>query len=118
MLGTLFRTGNLRNMNITLHLNLHSNREEIKGVRIIYVVTPSQRNIEKIIEDFKKDLYDSAELHFVHPISDDLLDKLAAGVGKAGGLNKIFKVCQHSIYFISLTPNLFSINIPSLYFNL
>ena len=46
MLSTLFKIGNLRAKNITLHLNLKSKREKINGVNTIYFVQPLTENVD------------------------------------------------------------------------
>ena len=52
---------------------IHETREKIHGVNTIYFVQPTEDNINKIIEDFSKDLYDSVYINFSYPISLDLL---------------------------------------------
>ncbi len=84
-------------------------------MRVIYLVQPTKRNIEKIIDDFKRDLYDSVELHFVHEVSEPLLSQLAVAVGRLGMVHKITKIAQHALNFITLTPFMFTLNTPGLF---
>jgi len=63
--------------NITLHLNLHSQRDKIHGVNTIYYIQPTKANIDRLVEDFAKDLYDSVLIIFPYPISNELLGKLS-----------------------------------------
>ena len=42
----------LRESNITLYFHIKDYREQLHGVTAIYLVQPTQDNLNKIIEDF------------------------------------------------------------------
>jgi len=114
-LSTIFKVGNLRDENITLHLPLHSQRDKIHGVNTIYYVQPIEENINKIIEDFDKDLYDAVYINFVYPVEEALLQKLTKAITKYNAFYKLKQVYQHHLNYIAATPNLFDLNIPKVY---
>ncbi len=114
-LSTIFKVGNLRDENITLHLPLHSSKDKIHGVNTIYYVQPTEENINKIIEDFDKDLYDAVYINFVYPIEEHLLQKLTKAIAKVNAFYKLKQVYQHHLNYIATTPNLFDLNISRVY---
>jgi Proteins involved in synaptic transmission and general secretion, Sec1 family len=114
-LSTIFKVGNLRDENITLHLNLHSQRDKIHGVNTIYYIQPTEANIDKLIEDFAKDLYDSVHINFSYPISNELLGKLSKGIAKYNAFYKLKQVFQHHLNYIASTTNLFDLDMPDVY---
>jgi len=114
-LSTIFKVGNLRDENITLHLNLHTQRDKIHGVNTIYYIQPTDENINRLIEDFDKDLYDSVHINFAYPIDEALLQKLTRGITKNNAFYKLKQVFQHHLNFIAATPSLFDLNLPRIY---
>ena len=114
-LSTIFKVGNLRDENITLHLNLHSQRDKIHGVNTIYYIQPTEENIEKLVEDFDRDLYDAVYLNFVYPIEEAMLQRLSRAVSKYNSFYKLKQIFQHNLNYIASTPNLFDLDIPKVY---
>ena len=70
MISTIFKKGNLFDLNITLFKLINDRREKLPGVNIIYLILPTQENINIIIKDFKEDLYDKVLIHFTSNISN------------------------------------------------
>lgn len=114
-LSTIFKVGNLRDENITLHLNLHAQRDKIHGVNTIYYIQPTEENINKLIEDFDRDLYDSIYINFVYPIEEAGLQRLTRAISKYNAFYKLKQVYQHYLNYIASTPNLFDLNISKVY---
>ena len=44
---------------VTLHLNINSERSQVEDVPAVYFVEPTEANIAKIAEDLSKNLYES-----------------------------------------------------------
>lgn len=76
----MYRVGDLRELCITLHLNINQKREKLHGVTVIYFVEPTNENVLKIVDDFSRELYSSVIINFCSHISSDLLDVLAKGM--------------------------------------
>lgn len=110
--------GNLRNENVTLHLNISSKKEKLSGIKAIYLVQPREETIKILTEDVAKDLYDNIYINFSHPIENSLLESFAASVARSNSLYKIKQVYQHHINFVSLNSNLFTLNIENIYSDL
>ena len=67
IISPLFKVGELKQMNVTLHMMLHpaqSERQRIPDVPAIYFVQPTEHNVTRICEDAKNGLYDSMHLNF------------------------------------------------------
>lgn len=80
MFSTLYKIGQLRDKNITLHLKITANREKIHCLNALYVCQPTEENINIISDDLAKGLYNSVFINFTFPISRQLLDTLAKRV--------------------------------------
>ncbi|KAL4465258.1 hypothetical protein ABPG74_001972 [Tetrahymena malaccensis] len=118
ILSTLLKVGHLREMNITLHLNINQKgekRDRLHGVKAYYLVQPTQDNVKAIMEDFNKDLYDQVYINFSSPADEELLQNLAAHVGKLNAVYKIKRVVQYTIDFVTLSRDFFSLNIKESY---
>ena len=64
IISPLFKVGQLKQMNVTLHMMLHSERQSIPDVPAIYFVQPTEANIDRICKDAQSGLYDSMHLNF------------------------------------------------------
>lgn len=118
-LSTIFKVGDLRNQNVTVYFNINDpKREKLQGIDVVYFITPTQQNIDLIISDFKKDLYDQIHLNFSSPIEKKLLQKLASQIGKLQASYKIRQVRQHALSFITLNQNLFTFNLENTFLKL
>ncbi|CAB1335429.1 unnamed protein product [Coregonus sp. 'balchen'] len=69
IISPLLAVKELREMGITLHLLLHSDRDPIPDVPAIYFVMPTEENIDRICQDLRSQLYESYYLNFISAIS-------------------------------------------------
>jgi len=58
MLSTITKMTDLRECNITFHSKITTKRDVIRDTPVIYLVEPTEENIQRIIEDAEKALYD------------------------------------------------------------
>ncbi|KAI9444621.1 SLY1 protein [Lactarius indigo] len=77
ILATVLRVQDLRDIGVTLHVQLHSSRPPLSDVPAIYFVAPTIANIRRIAEDLEKGLYESFHLNFSEPLPRALLEELA-----------------------------------------
>ncbi|CAD8190084.1 unnamed protein product [Paramecium octaurelia] len=109
-LSTIYRVGDLREMCITLHFNLDQIRERSYGVTAIYFIQPIQSSIEKMVEDFNRDLYSEVYINFSSPVENTVLEYMAKELSKiSGAVQKIQKVYEHNLDFVALNHNLFNL---------
>lgn len=109
VLATVLRVQDLRDVGVTLHVQLHSLRPPLPDVPAVYFVSPTLANIRRIAEDLQKSLYESFHLNFVEPLPRALLEELAASVAQDGTGELVEQVLDQYLSFIAPSPSLFSL---------
>ncbi|KIO28386.1 hypothetical protein M407DRAFT_14746 [Tulasnella calospora MUT 4182] len=112
VLATVLRVQDLRDMGVTLHVQLHSNRPPLADVPAVYLVSPTLANIKRIAEDMSSSLYESFYLNFTSPLPRSMLEELAALVAKDGTGDLITQVLDQYLDFLVPSPSLFSLLSP------
>ncbi|GFS30412.1 sec1 family domain-containing protein 1 [Trichonephila inaurata madagascariensis] len=107
IISPLLSVKDLRDLGVTLHLLLHSDRETIPDVPVVYFVMPNEENITRIAQDFRNQLYDSFYLNFISPISRQRLEDLASAAILAGCVSSINSVFDQYLNFITLENDMF-----------
>ncbi|KAH7914743.1 Sec1-like protein [Hygrophoropsis aurantiaca] len=113
VLATVLRVQDLRDVGVTLHVQLHSLRPPLPDVPAVYFVAPTPANIRRIGEDLGKCLYESFHLSFVEPLPRALLEELAAFVAADSTGDLVEQVLDQYLSFISPSPSLFSLLPPN-----
>lgn len=62
------KINNLRDCNIIYHANIHSKREPLPDLPVIYLVEPCAATYKQISKDAKDKLYDMMIVHFTRPV--------------------------------------------------
>ncbi|KAL0580836.1 Vesicle trafficking between the ER and Golgi [Marasmius crinis-equi] len=109
VLATVLRVQDLRDVGVTLHVQLHSTRPPLPDVPAVYFVSPTLANVRRIAEDLRKNLYESYHLNFVEPLPRHLLEELAASIAQDGTEEYIEQVIDQYLSFIAPSPSLFSL---------
>ncbi|KAG2457512.1 SCFD1 protein, partial [Polypterus senegalus] len=91
IISPLLAVKELRDMGITLHLLLHSDRDAIPDVPAIYFVMPTEENIDRICQDLRSQLYESYYLNFISAISRSKLEDIASAALGANAVTQITK---------------------------
>ncbi|XP_049789905.1 protein sly1 homolog isoform X2 [Schistocerca nitens] len=97
----------LRELGVTLHVQLHSDRDPIPDVPAVYFCLPTEENLGRISQDFQNNLYDAYHLNFISPISRQKLEDLASAALQANCVSQIQKVYDQYLNFISLEDDMF-----------
>ncbi|KAG7231639.1 hypothetical protein INR49_010958, partial [Caranx melampygus] len=102
IISPLLSVKELRDMGITLHLLLHSDRDPIPDVPAIYFVMPTEENIDRICqvlrerereeEDLRNQLYEAYYLNFISAISRSKLEDIASAALAANAVSQVTKV--------------------------
>lgn len=101
---------------MTLHLNVSADRQQVGDVAAIYLVQPTRDNVARIGKDCAAGLYDSMHLNFSSTIASDQLHSLATTVAETeGGQQRIAKVFDQHMHFVSLDHRLFSLMMANSY---
>ncbi|KAI1284913.1 Sec1 family domain-containing protein 1 [Halotydeus destructor] len=109
IVSPLLSVKELRDLGVTLHMYIHSERDSIPDVPVIYFVLPTEENIARICQDFKNQLYDNFYLNFITPISRQKLEDLATTALQANVATSISRIYDQYSYFISLEDDMFSL---------
>ncbi|KAH9962710.1 SLY1 protein [Lactifluus volemus] len=109
ILATVLRVQDLRDIGVTLHVQLHSSRPPLPDVPAVYFVSPTLANIRRIAEDLGKGLYESFHFNFSEPLPRPLLEELAAAVAKDGTNEYIEQVVDQYLSFIAPSGSLYSL---------
>uniref|UniRef100_A0A8C2XHZ0 Sec1 family domain-containing protein 1 n=1 Tax=Cyclopterus lumpus TaxID=8103 RepID=A0A8C2XHZ0_CYCLU len=92
IISPLLSVKELRDMGITLHLLLHSDRDPIPDVPAVYFVMPTEENIDRICQDLRNQLYESYFLNFISAISRSKLEDVASAALAANAVAQVTKV--------------------------
>ncbi|TRY84989.1 hypothetical protein DNTS_028862 [Danionella cerebrum] len=107
IISPLLSVKELRDMGITLHLLLHSDRDPIPDVPAIFFVMPTEENIDRICQDLRNQLYESYYLNFISAISRSKLEDIASAALAANAVNQVTKVFDQYLNFITLEDDMF-----------
>ncbi|NP_878281.2 sec1 family domain-containing protein 1 [Danio rerio] len=107
IISPLLSVKELRDMGITLHLLLHSDRDPIPDVPAIYFIMPTEENIDRICQDLRNQLYESYYLNFISAISRSKLEDIASAALAANAVNQVTKVFDQYLNFITLEDDMF-----------
>lgn len=107
IISPLLTVKELRELGVTLHLNLHSDRDSIPDVPAVYFVLPTEDNIRRICQDLQNQLYDSYYLNFISAINRQKLEDIAQTALQSNCVQVVSKVFDQYLNFISLEEDLF-----------
>ncbi|CAG5866936.1 sec1 family domain-containing protein 1 [Menidia menidia] len=107
IISPLLSVKELRDMGITLHLLLHSDRDPIPDVPAIYFLMPTEENIDRICQDLRNQLYESYYFNFISAISRSKLEDIASAALAANAVSQVTKVFDQYLNFITLEDDMF-----------
>ncbi|XP_012088133.1 SEC1 family transport protein SLY1 [Jatropha curcas] len=118
ILSPLIHVKDLRKHGVTLYFLIDKDRKPVNDVPAVYFVQPTQTNIQRIIADASRSLYDNFHLNFSSSIPRPLLEDLASGTLNSDSIHRISKVHDQYLEFVTLEDNLFSLAQKSSYVQL
>ncbi|RZF38555.1 hypothetical protein LSTR_LSTR006150 [Laodelphax striatellus] len=107
IISPLISIKELRELGVTLHVQLHSDRDPIPDVPAVYFCMPSEENLGRMGQDMQNNIYDIYHLNFISPISRQRLEDLAAAALQNNCVSQIHKVFDQYLNFISLEDDMF-----------
>ncbi|XP_053553913.1 sec1 family domain-containing protein 1 [Bombina bombina] len=107
IISPLLSVKELRDMGVTLHLLLHSDRDAIPDVPAVYFVMPTEENVDRICQDLRTQLYESYYLNFISAISRSKLEDIASAALTANTVSQVSKVFDQYLNFITLEDDMF-----------
>lgn len=118
ILSPLIHVKDLRKHGVTLYFLIDKDRKPVHDVPAVYFVQANPANIQRIIGDASRSLYDSFHLNFSSSIPRPLLEDLATGTLSSDSINRVSKVHDQYLEFVTLEDNLFSLAQKSSYLQL
>ncbi|EYU35616.1 hypothetical protein MIMGU_mgv1a002311mg [Erythranthe guttata] len=109
ILSPLIHVKDLRKHGITLYFLLDKDRNPVHDVPAVYFLRPTSSNVQRVISDASRALYDSFHLNFSSSIPRPLLEDLATGTISSDSIQRISKVHDQYLEFVTLEDNLFSL---------
>lgn len=107
IISPLISVKELREQGVTLFVQLHSDRDPIPEVPVVYFCSPTEENLGRIKQDFQKGVYDIYHLDFISPISRQKVEDLASAAIEANCVANIHKIYDQYVNFISLEEDMF-----------
>ncbi|KAG5668315.1 hypothetical protein PVAND_016260 [Polypedilum vanderplanki] len=99
---------------ITLVEDINKKREPLQTMEAVYLLTPCEDSIQKLIQDFdasNRPIYKSAYVYFTEAISDSLFDKM-----KGQSIVKFMKACKEiNVSFLPCEKQVFSLDSPNFF---
>jgi len=109
ILGPLLSVKELRELGVTLHLRLHSKRDNIPDAPAVYFCLPTDENIQRMCQDLNNQLYAGYYYNFISPVTRSKLEDLASSALQSGSDSLIQKIFDQYTNFICLEPEMFSL---------
>ncbi|KAL8536292.1 hypothetical protein ACS0TY_011783 [Phlomoides rotata] len=109
ILSPLIHVKDLRKHGITLYFLLDKDRNPVHDVPAVYFLQPTPHNVHRVISDASRGLYDSFHLNFSSSIPRPLLEDLATGTINSDSIQRISKVHDQYLEFVTLEDNLFTL---------
>ncbi|KAL0291469.1 UNVERIFIED_CONTAM: SEC1 family transport protein SLY1 [Sesamum radiatum] len=92
ILSPLIHVKDLRKHGVTLYFLLDKDRNPVHDVPAVYFLQPTPPNVQRVISDASRALYDSFHLNFSSSIPRPLLEDLATGTINSDSIQRISKV--------------------------
>lgn len=118
ILSPLIHVKDLRKHGVTLYFLIDKDRKPVHDVPAVYFVQATKHNIDRIVADASRSLYDSFFLNFSSSVPRPLLEDLASETLKTDSIQRIAKVHDQYLEFVTLEDNLFSLGQRSSYVQL
>ncbi|XP_078417831.1 syntaxin-binding protein 3 isoform X1 [Cetorhinus maximus] len=110
LLSSCCKMSNLMAEGISVVEDLHKNREPVPNLKAIYFITPTEKSVSALINDFKKKYsykYKAAYVYFTDYCPDNLFSQLKTTCSKA------IKRCKEvNVSFLSYESKVFAFDIP------
>lgn len=112
-----FKIGDLRESNITLHLNVNEKKDPIPGVEAIYLIAPEKVSLDNCLSDIENSIFSNIFINFAGTISKTNLKYFCETIVKLRKTYMIQELKQYAIDFFPITKNSFSLNLQNSYLN-
>jgi len=107
ILGPLLSVKELRDLGVTLYLQLHSDRDSIPDAPAVYFCLPTPENVQRLCQDLGNQLYGGYHYNFISPVSRPQLEDIATAALQAGCEHLVQRLFDQYTNFICLEDDMF-----------
>ncbi|EZG46016.1 Sec1 family protein [Gregarina niphandrodes] len=119
VIAPLLKVGQLRQFGVTLVLSIdNTDRTPIPDTMAVYIVQPSEHNLDVLLRDISRRMYAKYNLQFIDRISDNTLQDLAQKASKIIPLPLFPAVVERFINFVPIDAFKFSLELPDTFKNI
>lgn len=115
IVSSILRVNDLLRSGVTVHTLIQQKRPPLPDVPVVYFVQPTEENINMIVQDLNEDKYADFYVNFTSVLDRELLENFAKQVSLTGKSDRIKQVYDQYTEFIVTEPQLFSLEIPSVF---
>ncbi|GFE54645.1 Sec1 family protein [Babesia ovis] len=112
LLSPILKVGELRDLGVTLNMVIGDRRDSIPGVDAVYLVTPTDANIEAIVADAQSRKYKQIYVNFTTYSTDEFLSKFARRLVEVNAHGSIASITDRYLHFTLVAMSSFSLNLP------
>jgi hypothetical protein len=113
IISSVLRVNDLRELGVTLHLQIKSDRAPVTDVPAVYFLEPTQDNMERLVQDLSRRMYDSYHLNFSTTLPRALLEDLADASVRNATFPLIASVFDQHVAFRCMDADAYDLNLPS-----
>eukprot|EP00052_Salpingoeca_macrocollata_P015390 m.122607 g.122607 ORF g.122607 m.122607 type:complete len:638 (-) comp19669_c0_seq1:54-1967(-) len=107
IISPLLTVAELRDLGVTVYMQLQSQREPMPDVPAVYFVTPTPANVTRICDDLKANMYESYELNFLNALTREYLDAIASAAVEGNCVHSVARVFDMYCNFVTLEEDFF-----------
>ena len=105
-ISPLLKQSSLRKNNICLTTKINYQKEKMKDVMAIYIVTPNPINFKLILDDMKANIYQNYSINFIEKPDDNLLEEFLTNIIKLDNYKKIYNLHVFPIKYSIIHPKI------------
>lgn len=113
LLNPLLTVRDLRELGVTLHVNLFKNRADdgVVNVPCVYFVEPTDENIDRICKDVEGAVYGGGvHVNFTRKLKREMLERLGKSIAATPNRVNIKGLWDRYQHYVTLNPNVYSLS--------
>ena len=91
-ISPLLKQSSLKKNNICLTTKINYQKEKMKDVMAIYIITPNPINFKLILDDMKANTYQNYSINFIEKPDDNLFEEFLTNIIKLDNYKKIYNL--------------------------
>ena len=105
-ISPLLKQSSLKKNNICLTTKINYQKEKMKDVMAIYIVTPNPINFKLILDDMKANTYQNYSINFIEKPDDNLFEEFLTNIIKLDNYKKIYNLHVFPIKYSIIHPKI------------